>query len=72
MRKALKATCLSFQIPRHISVVPPEATAISPRFSSPRRDPTEVGSSPVSLEISPSVATNFVSCTRSAGAACSW
>lgn len=72
MRKALKATDLSFKDPRQISVVPPDATAISPRFWSPRSDPTELGSSPVSLEISPSVATSFVSFARSVGAAYSW
>ena len=31
MRKALKATCRRFQVPRQISVVLPDATAISPR-----------------------------------------
>jgi len=69
MRKALKATGLLFKVPRQMSVVPPDATAISPRFSIPRSDPTELGSSPVSLEISPRVATNFGSFARSVGAA---
>ena len=72
MRKALKATGLLFKVPRQISAAQPHAAAISPRFSIPRSNPIELGSSPVSLEIFPRVATNFGSFARSVGAAYSW
>jgi len=69
MRKALKATGLSFRVPLQISVVPPDATAISPRFLSPCSNPMDLGSSPVSLEISPNAAMSFGSFRRLVGAA---
>jgi len=72
MQKAMKATGLLFKVPRQISVTSSDATKVSLRFSIPRNNPTELGSSPVLLEISPRVAKNFRSFARSVGAAYPW
>ena len=49
MRKALMATRFSPKSPFQISVSPPEATAIFPRFTSPTERMAEVGSCTIPL-----------------------
>jgi len=60
MRKALMATWAPLYSPRQMSVKPPDATALVPRFSSPAVSTAEVGRRSVALQTSPKAVTNFV------------
>jgi len=62
MRNALIATCAVLYSPRQMSVNPPDATAILPRFASPTESSVEVGSCPVALHTFPNAITDFASC----------
>ena len=55
------ATCMKWYSPRQMSVNPPDATAMLPRFSSPVESKAKVGSRSVALHTSPNAITNSAS-----------
>ena len=55
-------TCLPRYSPLQMSVNPPVATAISPRFSSPAESTIEAGSRSVVLATAPKAVVNFAFC----------
>ena len=62
IRKALIATSVPRYFPRQMSVSPPDATAILPRFLSPAVSTAEVGSCSVTLHMFPKAVTNLAFC----------
>ena len=66
-RKALIATSLPPYFPRHISASPPDATASSPRFSSPVESMADVGSCTVILHTFPKADMYFTFCGLTVG-----
>ena len=58
VRKTLRATLFALYCPRHVSVKPPEATAISPHSPNPSDRITVCGSLAVAPQMEPSAHNN--------------
>ena len=60
-------TCVPLYSPLQTSVSPPDATGVSPRFSSPTESTAEGGSRSVTLHTFPKAVTNLVVCESTVG-----
>jgi len=67
MRKALMATCAPWYSPRQMSVNPPDATTMLPRFSSPAESTADAGSRSIVPHTFPKAVMNFVFCGSTVG-----